>query len=1089
MRASRRRNAPSPVAPADPTRRLGQLISDLGNIQDAGLALETAMRAGMELFRARGAAALLFDERNRVRQSHTSGLARPVGPAAVEGLARVLIRSGPAYEARRMDLTDDPERESSRGLTRGGLRVVLTLPLVHRGGLQGGLGFFDPQPPEAPDDPIAWSSLLAGAVSLCLENIRLSEGALEQSTELGAFYEAAASLGDEDELPLLLSAVLNRACSLLGCQGGLAYLARSKGGDFALVASLGLDPAHEPETMERTSLAGRVAESSQPMRLEFTESADRSAEPYRSHNWIRHTLAAPLIWRHEVIGVIELLADAPRRPFLDADLRLATLIAQQAASATGIARLIEAERRHRNMAEALQSASLVLGRELEFDRVLDRILDEVMRAIPCDAANFQDLQGDRSRVIRSRGYHRFGLDPQQLLSMELPVAESRSLQRMIAGETVVIADITKDPDWVARPGLEWLRSRVGVPIRLGEAVLGFIHLDSATPGAFDADTARLLGAFAAPAASAMHNARLYRQRLEENVRLETVHEIGRQLASSLDPSEILHRLLENACRAVSAPFGVALRAARRAGGRPEQRAWWPPDRPMPVLAAHPAMSELASEALRTGRLQLLQGEARAPLFRAWAVPLSAGAQVWGVALLWTSAGGAGPAPGAEEILAPIGHLAGLALANAERHAHVERRLAELTLLQKVVSSIARQLEAEAVLGEVVEQLHQNLGYPAVMVYRRAGNELSLDKHAGPAPVVENLSLQRGIIGRVARTGHPAFVRDVRKDPDYVAGLIGTVAQIAVPIRQGREVFAVLKVETSDPYQFDAGSLELLELLADQVSVSLQNASLYEAVQRNVETLGDRVHERTAMLERVLEQARAAERVKSQFVADVSHELRTPLTNIGLYLDLLEIGAKDRRADYMETLRREVDRLGTLIEQLLAISHLDREQVELRHQPTDLNHLVEMLVQGRSRQAELKGLTLQAEPASELPPVDIDPMHILQAMTNLVTNAILYTPSGGAVTLRTARQAWKSRPGVAFSVADTGPGIPEGDKDRIFDRFYRGLVGRTSGAAGTGLGLAISKEIVDLHDGRISLSSQAGKGATFTIWLPEATRPG
>ncbi|HEX9680799.1 MAG TPA: hypothetical protein VGA32_05050, partial [Anaerolineales bacterium] len=271
MRASRRRQIPSPVAPADPTRLLGQLISDLGKIQDAGLALETAMQAGMELFRARGAAALLFDERNRVRQSHTSGLARPVGPAAVEGLARLLIKSGPAYEARRMNLTGDPERESSRGLTRGGLRAVLTLPLVHRGGLQGGFGFFDPQPPEAPDDPIAWSSLLAGAVSLCLENIRLSEGALEQSTELGAFYEAAASLGDDDELPLLLSAVLNRACSLLGCQGGLAYLARSKGGDFALVASLGLDPAHEPETMDRTSLAGRVAESSRPMRLEFTE--------------------------------------------------------------------------------------------------------------------------------------------------------------------------------------------------------------------------------------------------------------------------------------------------------------------------------------------------------------------------------------------------------------------------------------------------------------------------------------------------------------------------------------------------------------------------------------------------------------------------------------------------------------------------------------------------------------------------------------------------------------------------------------------------------------------------------------------------
>lgn len=1088
MKGPRRRNAPSSPASADPARRMGQLVSDLGKIQDAGLALEAALGVGRDLFRPAAAAALLFDERNGVRQSHISRPGRPVGEALVAAVARLLIESGPGYGPRLIGLADHPEDDPSPDLTLGGFRAVLTLPLVHRGGLQGGLAFFDPQPGESGQDPLLWTPLLAGAVSLCLENIRLSEGALEQSTELGAFYEAAASLGDDDELPLPLSAVLNRACSLLGCQGGMAYLARSKGVDFDLVASLGLDPGHEPERMDWTSLAGRVATSLQPIQMEFTESADRSAEPYQSHGWIHHTLAMPLIWRRQVIGVIELVADAARRPFLEADLRLATLVAQQAASATGIARLIEAERRHRNMAEALQSASLVIGRELESERVLDRILEEAMRAIPCDTANLQDLQGDHSRVIRSRGYERFGLDARRLLAMELPIAGSRSLQRMIAGETVVVSDTTKDADWVSRPGLEGLHSWVGVPIQMGGAILGFLNLESATPGAFDAATARLLGAFAAPAASAMHNARLFRQRREENVRLETVHNIGRQLASSLDPSEILHRLLESTCRAMDAPFGVALRPPRRAGGRPEQRAWWPPDGPRPILAEHPAMSELVLEALRTGQVQLIAGEARAPRFRAWAVPLSAGDQVWGVALLWTT-GGAELTSGAEDVLGPIGHLAGLALANAERHAHVERRLAELTLLQKVVSSIARQLEAEAVLGEVVEQLHQNLGYPAVMVYRRAGSELSLDKHAGPAPVVEKISLQRGIVGRVARTGRSAFVGDVRTDPDYVAGLIGTVSQIAVPIRQGDEVVAVLKVETSDPDQFDAGSLELLELLADQVSVALQNASLYEAVRRNVETLADRVNERTAMLEKVLEQARAAERVKSQFVADVSHELRTPLTNIGLYLDLLEIGAEDRHADYMETLRREVDRLGTLIEQLLSISYLDAEKVELRRQPTELNPLLEMLVQGRSRQAELKGLTLLVETGSDLPPVDIDPMYMLQAMTSLVTNAIFYTPSGGTVTLRTARQTWKSRPGAVFSVADTGPGVPEADRDRIFDRFYRGLVGRTSGVAGTGLGLAISKEIVDLHDGRISLTSQAGKGATFAIWLPEAPRPG
>jgi signal transduction histidine kinase len=89
--------------------------------------------------------------------------------------------------------------------------------------------------------------------------------------------------------------------------------------------------------------------------------------------------------------------------------------------------------------------------------------------------------------------------------------------------------------------------------------------------------------------------------------------------------------------------------------------------------------------------------------------------------------------------------------------------------------------------------------------------------------------------------------------------------------------------------------------------------------------------------------------------DVSHELRTPLTNIGLYLDLLDIGAEDRRTDYMGTLRQEVDRLGTLIEQLLAISHLDTEKVELRRAPTSINTLVEMLAEERARLLRCTGV--------------------------------------------------------------------------------------------------------------------------------------
>jgi signal transduction histidine kinase len=109
---------------------------------------------------------------------------------------------------------------------------------------------------------------------------------------------------------------------------------------------------------------------------------------------------------------------------------------------------------------------------------------------------------------------------------------------------------------------------------------------------------------------------------------------------------------------------------------------------------------------------------------------------------------------------------------------------------------------------------------------------------------------------------------------------------------------------------------------------------------------------------------------------------------------------------------------------------------------------------------------------------------MQVMTNLLSNAVNYTPTGGVIRLETKSQVWNGRRWVTFFVSDTGPGIPDNEKDRIFDRFFRGLVARAAGTPGTGLGLSISKEIVDRHNGRLTFTSQPGRGTTFGVWLPE-----
>src|SRR3990172_5031844 len=586
------------------------------------------------------------------------------------------------------------------------------------------------------------------------------------------------------------------------------------------------------------------------------------------------------------------------------------------------------------------------------------------------------------------------------------------------------------------------------------------------------------------AALGVNNARLYQRLTDEHVKLGRVYEIGRRVSGSLLPEEILRSLLEGVLEAYGGFFAAAYAI-------PGGEAIEVPPGPTVSFGSADAISGavLPTEiiAARAAQLQAPYQEAiQTSSGRAWVsgVPLFVGERLWGAVLVWSphAADGEPPPLG---VLAATGQQAGLALLNAEQHASVQRRLAELTLIQGVASAIARRLETEAVLATVTERLHESLHFPAVQVYFREGDDFVLQTFSGPEPIATRMPVSRGIIGRVARTGIPAMVSDVRQDPDYVAGLVGTRSKIAVPVRVQDNVIAVINIESSDPSQIRPEDVDLLMVLADQVSVALQNAALYEQVRRNVDLLGERVRERTQQLEQALEQARAADRSKAQFVAEISHELRTPMTNISLYLDLLDTGRDDRRPDYMAILRHETERLVVLIEQLLAISEYDREKVDLHLAPVDLNALVRVLIGDRSRMIESRGLTLRVEFAEDLPKIPADSQLIMQVMSNLLTNATNYSPSGGVITLRTGRRSADGVEWVVFSIADTGPGIAEDDRPRVFERFFRGIVGRASGIPGTALGLAICKEIVEHHPGKIQLSAEGARGTTVTVWLREA----
>ncbi len=226
------------------------------------------------------------------------------------------------------------------------------------------------------------------------------------------------------------------------------------------------------------------------------------------------------------------------------------------------------------------------------------------------------------------------------------------------------------------------------------------------------------------------------------------------------------------------------------------------------------------------------------------------------------------------------------------------------------------------------------------------------------------------------------------------------------------------------------------------------------------------------------------RMKTDFVSNVSHELKTPLASIKAYVEMLLDGeARDERTrrEFYEIVSAETDRLHRLIENILNISRIESGVVKVTREPMNLTSVVKQVLDVAIPQAKLKNLQLVERLAPVYCQVEADRDMIYQAVLNLVSNAIKYTPEGGAVTVAVTVD---ERRGVAIcEVSDTGPGIPAEDLPHIFDKFYR-VRANNKLAKGTGLGLTLTKHIIEtVHGGKMSVRSGQGKKTTFSFELP------
>jgi len=229
------------------------------------------------------------------------------------------------------------------------------------------------------------------------------------------------------------------------------------------------------------------------------------------------------------------------------------------------------------------------------------------------------------------------------------------------------------------------------------------------------------------------------------------------------------------------------------------------------------------------------------------------------------------------------------------------------------------------------------------------------------------------------------------------------------------------------------------------------------------------------------QLERTQQLRHNLTVDIAHELRTPLSNVRGYLEAIRDGVVKPDATTIQLLSEETSLLSRLLDDLQELSLAEAGELKLTLRPEDIGELINQVTVAIQPQAAAQGISISTDIAHKLPPVNIDAHRITQVLHNLLKNAVVHTPEGGAITI-TARQQGDR---IEVAVADTGEGIPAEDLPNIFERFYRVDKSRSRATGGSGLGLTIAKYLVEAHGGKIEVQSELGKGSRFSFTLPVA----
>lgn len=766
-----------------------------------------------------------------------------------------------------------------------------------------------------------------------------------------------------------------------------------------------------------------------------------------------HTLlVVPLLLGDDVIGTIGLDSTRPRT-YTEAEITLAATIANQASIAISKAHLYDAEREQRALAEALRETAAVVNSTLNFDEVVDQILTSVGRVVPHDAANIMLIENGVARLARGIGYDRYGL-AEWLSQLRFVVDEVPLWQDMMrTGKPFAVADTRQNADWQALglPEEKWIRSTIKAPISSEGAIIGILHLDSATPGSFTQQQADRLAIFANQAAIALRNAQQYAVIQRYADELDTLREVTLTLTGQLDEGTLTQALIESAVRLLQANSGAimyyrpeldALECVRKTDNTS-----------MDLGTMIPRGAGVSGRVLDSGEMLIINN------YRQWAgrfshprageypisskigVPIRWGAEFTGVMVVDVLVDQPKNSFNEQDarLLSMLASQAAVAIQNARLYDTVQRHASEL---EQRVHERTAELEQERVQLQVILD---TMGEALVHL-------------AGAQPMFVN----------------QAFADLFGYELNEVSGSAKAIYEKLIPSLDDRETI-LAQVRRSLPRGRG---------WQGEVQLQRKDGSLFDAaivINPIPVPLDDNGHLQTVALFRDISQEKALRAQKDRFIANASHELRTPLANIKTRLYLIR-NQPDRYFRHLEVIEQVTTGMSELIENLLDVSRFERGVIPLNRRPLVLQDVIQDVTAVQQAEAAQRHITLVLRLLAGMVEVYADPQRIAQVLTNLISNAINYTPDPGRITVELDQEPpSEDHPAgrAVIRVIDTGIGIQPELLPQVFEPFFR-VEEVTS--TGTGLGLTIVREIVHLHGGEISVNSEVGEGSVFTVKL-------